>query len=169
MTIRSCARERELSEVLKAGHWPEACDPTLRQHLEHCERCGELVLLTQTFKAARAETMAQGELPHPGLLWWRAQLRRRDKALERVSQPTYFVGRFAFLCALLVTLGFTIWQRHNVAGWFDWLGSMPHSGSLNLSSLWVAVSNWSLLLLVACFGSLLLFGAVALYFSSDED
>jgi hypothetical protein len=169
MNLRSCPRETELSEALKAGHWPDACDFTLREHVNHCERCGELVLLTQTFKAARAEAMVQGELPHPGLLWWRAQLQRRNEALERLSQPTYFVGRFAFLCALLVTLGFAIWQRHNVAGWFDWLGSMPHSGSFNLSSLFAAVSNWSLMLLVGCLGSLVLFGAVALYFSSDKN
>jgi hypothetical protein len=159
----------ETSEALKAGHWPDACDPSLREHVSGCERCGDIVLLTQAFKAARAEAIVQGELPHPGLLWWRAQLCRRNEALERLSQPTSFVGRFALLCAMLVTLGFTVWQRHNVAGWFDWLGSVPHSGSLNMSSLFAAVSNWSLMLLVGCAGSLALFGAVAIYFSSDKN
>jgi hypothetical protein len=86
-----------------------------------------------------------------------------------LSQPTYFVGRFALLSALLVTLGFAMWQRHNVAEWFDWLSSVPRSGSLNLYSLWSATSNWSVMLLIGCVGSLALFGAVALYLSSDKN
>lgn len=168
MNLRRCFREQELSKALKAGYWPDACDPDLRQHVIGCDGCGELVLLDQAFKAARAEAMVQGDLPHPGLLWWRAQLRRRNEALERLSKPTYFAGRFALVSALLVTLGFLVWQRHYVAGWFDWLGSVPQSSSFNMHALWSAAFNWNLLLLISCLVTLMLFGGLVLYLASDK-
>jgi hypothetical protein len=168
MSLRPCPREVELSVVLKAGHWPDACDSRLREHVSTCQRCRELVLLTQTFKAARAEAVVLGDLPHPGLLWWRAQLRRRNEALERLSQPTRIVGRFALLSALVVTLGFLIWQRHSISGWLDGLGGVSHPSSFRLDALWSATSNWNVLLLAGCIAALAFFGAVALYFSSDK-
>jgi len=168
MNLRSCIREREVSDALKAGYWPYACDANLREHVNTCERCGDFVLLTQAFKGSRAEAVARAELDHPGLLWWRAQLRRRNQALEQLSKPTYLVGRLAFLSALLVAVGFVIWERRYVAGWLDWISGVQHSGSFRVEALWSASSNWSLMLLMTCLGALVLFTAVALYLSSDQ-
>lgn len=168
MNLRSCARERELSDALKAGYWPDACDPSLREHVNTCQRCANYVLLTQAFKASRAEAVARTNLDHTGLLWWRAQLRRRNEALELLGRPTSFAGRLAFFSALLVAVGFAIWHRGDVAGWLEWIGGVPRSGSFRMDALWSASSSWSLWLVIPCLGALALFTAVALYLSLDE-
>jgi hypothetical protein len=168
MKLRGCVREQEVAEILRAGHWPEACDPALRNHVNSCERCEELVLLWQAFQGSRAEAMASANLAHPGTLWWRAQLRRRNEALERVSRPTRWVGGFAFLSALAVMLGFVIWQRQYAEGWLEWLGGLSHSGSFRMASLWSPAGNWNLVLTVAVFVSVVLFGAIAAYLVSEK-
>ena len=168
MNFRCCARESELSDALKAGYWPDACDASLREHVNACERCGDFVLLTQVFKGSRAEAVDRAELDHPGLLWWRAQLRRRNQALEQLSRPTYLVERFAFLSVLLAAVVFVIWECRHVTGWLDWINGVPHYSSFRVEALWSASSNWSLLLLMTCLGALVLFTAVALYLSSDQ-
>ena len=169
MKLRPCAREQELKQILRAGHWPEACDPTLREHVKSCQQCRELVLLTQAFQNSRAEAIALTDLPHAGILWWRAQLRRRNEALERLSQPTRWVGGFALLSALVMVLGFLIWQRQAVAGWLEWVGGLSHSGSFRLASLWSLAGNWNLTLVVAVMISAVLFGGIAVYLVSDNN
>ena len=169
MNLRSCAREIELSEVLKAGHWPDACDANLRKHASTCQRCADYVLLALAFKASRAEAVVHANLDHPSLLYWRARLRRRNQALEQLNRPTYFVGSFAFLSALLLAVGFLFWQRRYVSGWFDWIRAVPHSSPFRMETLSSPPSNWSLSMLIGCLGALLLFTAVALYLASDEN
>lgn len=168
MSFRSCGREKELSEVLRDGHWPHACDPGLREHVRSCRRCGDYLLLTRTFQSARTEALARTQLDHPSLLWWRAQLRRRNQALEQLARPTHWVGSASLLGALLVAVGFSIRQRRDLAGWLGWMTALPSSSSFHLDTLWAPASSWSLSLLVTCLGALVLLTAVALYLSSDQ-
>lgn len=170
MRVRACPRKLELTEALKAGHWPEACEASLREHVESCAECSEQVLLTQSFKAARAGGVAQGTLQHPGTLWWRAQLRRRNEALHRLNQPTQWFSGIALLSTLVVMIGFLAWQRQSIEGWVRWLGELPHSSSLRMESFWsAAATNWNWLLVLSCAVSLVLFGAVALFISANRE
>ena len=34
MTFRTCSYEKELTQALKDGHWPQGCGPELRAHVE---------------------------------------------------------------------------------------------------------------------------------------
>ena len=45
-------------------------------------------------------------LDSPSLLWWRAQLRRRQAAMEKVSRPMWGAQIVAMIFALLVAAGF---------------------------------------------------------------
>lgn len=168
MTVRTCPREKELAEALRAGYWPEACDSSLRTHVQSCEHCAERLLLTHSFKAARAEAMAAGTLPHPGILWWRAQLRKRNDALEQVSRPTRWVSRVALLAMMVVVAAVLVWRSDFVGEWLGWFGAMPHSSSFRIESLWATVGNWNSLLLLTCAVSLVVFGAVAVVVVSKE-
>ena len=78
MSPFSCTREREVNEMLHRGHWPEACASELREHVDGCRTCSDLVLVTKTFQAARAHSAAMARPESAGALWWRAQLRRRN-------------------------------------------------------------------------------------------
>jgi hypothetical protein len=87
MTFRPCSYERELTQALKDGHWPQGCGAELRAHVDVCGNCSDLVLVTQTFQRARCESERVAACGSPSLLWWRAQLRHRNAAAERVSRP----------------------------------------------------------------------------------
>jgi hypothetical protein len=56
MTFRTCSFEKELTQALKDGHWPQGCGPELRAHVDGCSNCGDLVLVTETFQRARSES-----------------------------------------------------------------------------------------------------------------
>jgi hypothetical protein len=170
MSIRTCARQPEVKELLASGHWPHACPADLRAHLAGCRGCAELLLVTQAFQRSRTVTAAQVELPPPGVLWWRAQLRRRNAALERVGRP--IVGAYVFALAitlLVAAVGFISQARHGVR-WLDWLGQLQlsalHVESANASS-WIG-SAGGLLVLLPVFATLLLVGAVVVYLAAER-
>ena len=77
MILGSCVREKEVSELLRQGHWPHACTAELHAHVDGCRACRDLVLVAASFQKARAQAAGAAPLQSPGLLWWRAQLRRR--------------------------------------------------------------------------------------------
>ena len=158
MNLVACSFRQELKAALKAGHWPAACDPTLRTHVTACDACRDLVLLTQTFKVARGETMQAARVASPSTLWWRAQLRRRSAAIERISQPTSIATKLAFVSTLLVALSYPVlaWQQRG--DWLRWLETF----------LKPVAADWGLMLLVPAIGTLTLLGALALYLAAER-
>lgn len=112
MTVRTCPKEPEIRELLALGHWPEACTPEIRAHVAGCGACAESILIAQAFQQARVATAALAQLPDPGTTWWRAQLRRRNAAIERATKPranAYIFAAIALLAAVAVYLAM---ERH---------------------------------------------------------
>ena len=66
MRLRSCRSEAEVKQLLELGHWPHSCADELRAHVAECRACGDLVLLTQAFRGARAESAAAATPPPAG-------------------------------------------------------------------------------------------------------
>jgi hypothetical protein len=145
MTFRGCAREHELQKLLDRGQWPAACPGELRAHVAHCRSCREMILVSHALGSERLKAAAEARLESPGVLWWRAQMRRRHAALERISRP--FLGAQIFALAVcLVSAGFYILaQARRGFDWLAWLADLPrtlHLGALMPGSLmtWVAIS-----------------------------
>ena len=110
--IRTCSHLEEVRRSLAAGHWPHAAAPELRTHAETCTRCAQEILLTSHFQQARANTIAAAQPGTASLLWWRAQLRRRNAALTRAGRPIAAAQVFALAVVLLAiaVLIATHWQ-----------------------------------------------------------
>ena len=87
MKVPQCEREQAVTEMLQRGHWPEACDPALRAHVENCAVCSEVVLVTRLLREEHAFLSADMKLPDAGLVWWKAQLRARREAANLVMRP----------------------------------------------------------------------------------
>ncbi len=100
MTLRTCGREKELTELLDQGYWPEVASDDLRAHVNGCLPCQSLILVKQAFSAERAHAAAAARLEPPGVLWWRAQLRRRKAAIETIARPILGAQIFALAIAL---------------------------------------------------------------------
>lgn len=171
MTLRSCPHEAEIRQLLQLGHWPQSCTPELRAHVESCRACGDKVLLTIAMRGARAESMQAAQLPPPGILWWRAQLRRRNAAVERIQKPIVGAQIFAFAITLVITVGFLAWQIRDGWNWMKWLASLAQSQVFHWEVLWPFASAKSaagFLSLIPALALLALASGVVLYLGSEK-
>lgn len=123
MSPFSCVREREVMALLRQGYWPEACPEELRVHVEACRFCSDLVLVTSALENERRATMPMARLEAPGALWWRAQLRKRNLAIEKMARPIFGAQVFALVMAVVVATAVLVWQAGN---WSAWIADLPH-------------------------------------------
>jgi hypothetical protein len=167
--MKSCPHEAEVQAILRRGHWPEACDPDFRQHLETCDRCGDQLLVLHAFHTARAQAMQTARLDHPNLVWWRAQLRRRNDALQRVGRPITTAQIFALCISIFAAAALLLSQMRKGLTWSSWLpdpSSVSHFDALAFFDS--VMADWGLLLLLTGFGTIVLLSAVVLYLASDR-
>jgi hypothetical protein len=146
--LRPCPRESEIRSLLDRGHWPAAASAELTSHAATCSRCAQLVLLTQAFRSDRARTAAAPRLEAPGVLWWRAQLRRRNSDLARLQRPLIGAQIFAVALSLIAAAIFLAWQSKSALAWladipralhFESLLPAPLQTPLGLAALIAAV------------------------------
>jgi hypothetical protein len=164
MMLRACAREQEIAEAVRSGRWPLGCEPELRAHVDGCRHCRETALLTSVFQQARTDSGA-APLPHPGLLWWRAQLRRRNAAMERVSRPLAGAHVFALALNLVAIAAIFAWQARHGAQWMAWwTGVQRQVAGLD----WLAWIHGASLLAMLVLGTLALLGGVAVWLAADR-
>jgi hypothetical protein len=180
MSLRSCTRQPEVAALVAAGHWPHACPPELRTHLDSCPACAELVLVTSTFQQSKASVAARAQLPAPGAIWWRAQLRRRNAAVERVAKPILGAYLFAFIFTLIGAASLAIGHARQGFHWLDSRLTDAHlpdalrqSSSLPTHSQAIASSAWlssasSLAVLMPLFATVVLLGAVVVYLATER-
>jgi hypothetical protein len=171
MTLRPCPHEAEISQLLQLGHWPQSCTPELRAHVAGCRACGDLVLVTTAFRGVRTESMNSVQLPPPGVLWWRAQLRRRNAAVERIQKPILGAQIFAFAITLLIATGIVAWQVRDGWNWMKWLESVAQSQVFRWEVLWPFASAKSVagfLGLIPALALLALASGVVLYLGSEK-
>jgi len=149
-----CGRESEIVEALRAGHWPEACDAGLREHVQGCARCGDLVLVSEAMQRARVDAVNAARVEAAGMIWWRAQLRKRQAAMEIIARPVWGAQIFAWLLGVVVAIGFVVVElrQDGVARVEAAWNSASVSGSLEMIGLG--------LLLVALMGGVVAWVAV---------
>ena len=169
MSLGICNRERELAEALRAGFWPEACSEELRAHVTGCKSCSQRLVLTQAFGRERAVASAQPRLESPGALWWRAQLRRRNAAIERISRPILGAQVFAVAVAVIAAAAFLISQAKQSVGLFAWVAEAPRA--LHMEALLPASmqnTTGAMLMCAGLLAAVALIGGFAVYASSDK-
>jgi hypothetical protein len=171
MTLSACPREKEVLDLLARGHWPQACSADLRAHVDDCRSCAEQILVTQAFQQARTEASAAVNLTSPGVLWWRAQLRRRNAAVERVGKPILGAQIFALAVTLVVSVVLIISQATHGLRWMAWFDELQPSQPLHIQALWqsgLLNSGWSLMILIPLLATVVLLGGAIIYFASEK-
>jgi hypothetical protein len=171
MITRACAHENEVAELLRRGQWPASCSPELHAHVSGCRSCGDLVLVTENFQRARAEATSTARINTPGALWWRAQLRRRNAAVERINKPILGAQIFALVINLFIVVAFLAYQARHGLGWLSWLEQLPEAYKLHIDQLGqFALLNpgWSLMVLIPAVATLALLGGVVVYLASEK-
>ena len=178
MMLRTCPREKEVKELVERGQWPVAAatEPELCAHVSGCRSCGELALVSVAFQRARADASEVAKLGSPGVLWWRAQLRQRNAALERIGGPILGAQIFALAINLLVAVGFVAWQARHGLAWLTRMGQLSQAAAFHIDSQWVnslwngAVSGsvWNWMILLPAAATLALLGGVAVYLAFEK-
>jgi hypothetical protein len=166
----TCAREKEVAELLKSGHWPQACSAELRAHVGGCRACGNVILVTETFQRARADAAGMARLESPGVLWARAQLRRRSAAIERIGKPILGAQIFALAISLLLAAGFLAMQVRQGANWTVWFKDFPRS--LHIEALWPSAPptfDGHLWFVVPLLAALAVLSGVVAYVASEQE
>jgi hypothetical protein len=161
MSWNRCSRLEEVRQALALGHWPEASAPELRAHVQGCSRCAEEILLTKHFQLARTQTIAAARTEPPNLLWWRAQLRRRNTALERAGRPLAAAHVFALLIILAAIVAAT--ASH-------WRGLLDRALAewTPLSTLTALQSDWGLAPLIMGIAVVAMLGGVVVYLTAER-
>ena len=166
-----CAREKEVALLVEMGQWPQASPEDLRTHVAGCRACSERVLVTENLRAARAAAMAEAQLPTAGALWWRAQLRRRNEALARVTRPMLGAQIFALAVAAVLMVGAAVWTvaagvrlSESPAAWLKEMGHAVNWSALVPDGLATGAWWWVAPLLAV----LALAGSVAVYFATEK-
>jgi hypothetical protein len=171
MILKPCSREKEVAELLRRGQWPSACPPELRAHLSACRSCSDLALVTEAFQHARSEAAGATRITTPGALWWRAQLRRRNAAVERIGKPILGAQIFALAINLFIVVAFLAYQARHGLSWLSWLEQLPQAYSLHLDNLSQSAllnPGWSLMVLIPAAATLALLGGVVVYLASER-
>lgn len=168
MTFRACSYERELAQALRDGHWPQGCGEELRAHVDECGKCSDLVLVTQSFQSARRVSERVASVGNsPSLLWWRAQVRRRNAATERVSRPITVAQTFAWLVTVLVGVIFGVSQYRHGLAWGAWWSELAPARAFHLLG-GSGLAGWNPLLVISGFGVLALLSGLVVYLASEK-
>ena len=167
-----CSYEKAVAEAVRQGDCAGIADPALRSHVKTCPRCSDLVLVVQSLQQVRNETLESAPMPPPGLLWWRAQIRRRSGAVELVSRPIALVEKLALVLLAAGVLCLAVWQWDQIAGWTLIPANPAHLNAFMVETLRTPVAGsagWIPTLVVAGLFTLALFGAMAIYLLVEKE
>jgi hypothetical protein len=95
-----CQCEAEVLEALRSGAW----EPELRQHVQECAVCSELLVVAEFLQSEAAIPASEPALPDAGMMWWRAQLAARRAAVKRATWPIRLFGKLAWLGGVFLGL-----------------------------------------------------------------
>jgi hypothetical protein len=65
------------------------------------------------------QTAHQPELPSPGVIWWRAQILKKQAEAERIERPVKIMRALSVIISLVVVAGLWISQGSGIRGIFS--------------------------------------------------
>lgn len=122
MTANRCEHESELWDALSSGRWPEACGRELRDHVEACHDCRELALVSAALGADRREGEAAANVPPPGAVWWRMQM-RMERDAKQIAAKTVRRAHSAIVAATIGALVMVLSMTPLLRNGWAWLVS----------------------------------------------
>lgn len=175
MIPRNCAQEGEIKRLLELGHWPQAAPDELREHAQMCRTCSDQILVAQAFRKARTASLAHAQLPSAGVIWWRAQLRKRNAAVERINRPIVAAQILAFAATLCLAGIFVYAEIQRGLPWKSWLATASQSSAFDWKTLWASGAEaWlkpemNAAYLIAGLGLLAILSGVVYFFASEKE
>jgi lysylphosphatidylglycerol synthetase-like protein (DUF2156 family) len=96
-----CEKEQQVIGATRNGLW----DSSLRVHLRQCALCTQTELIVASLREDAAKVERLLDLPPAGMVWRRAQARRRERAMQRAAhRPFLIVGTLGAIYAVVFLL-----------------------------------------------------------------
>ena len=142
-------------KAIRAGHWPQAADKVLVAHVQICDSCREIALVVGALQGERRSVQLPAQLNDPGMLFWKAQLRRRNEAYTKIARPVIWV-EMASMIVTFVTLAIA------AVAWFGKDASVFAQNAI--------ATGWlkSPAVLIAGAITMTVFGGVAVYLATSR-
>ena len=116
MKETACENEDRLLRALGEGRAPQAFEESLREHVNGCASCAEVVALYELFQADSGRLQAAARPPEAGRVWWRATLRARQEAARRALLPIVIAEKAALAVGLGVLIALLVAAAPWLAG-----------------------------------------------------
>jgi hypothetical protein len=105
-----CDFEQTVVKSLKSGF----ANDEVSAHIKTCADCHETAKVMRFFQVNLINESPPKNLPVAGLVWWKFNLREKQRRAARVAQPILI----AQIAAILVALATFIWLRQNNSSQF---------------------------------------------------
>ncbi len=96
----ACEFQSAVVKSVKSG----IANDDANEHLKNCADCQETLKVARFFQMNLMKELPPLNLPAAGLIWWKAKLREKHRAAERVGQPITIVQTIAIVIFTVVFL-----------------------------------------------------------------
>jgi hypothetical protein len=154
MTPTDCRYETAVLEEIEAGRWPSASAAELRAHAAACPVCADVALVAAEMRAADGAPTAPLILPSAGQVWWRAELRARNEAVQLAQRPLIAVQVVAAVVAVLGLATGLRWIAPNAWSWLVETAGLARTAD--------GIGTWGVMLILSI-GFWLVLAPIAVY------
>jgi hypothetical protein len=106
-----CPREIDVVASILDRHATRIDDGLLAAHIESCEICRDVAVLTRLMSTDHDHAHREVRVPAAGQVWWRAAIRARLEAVHAAARPLTWSHGIAAACTLglVVAIGGLVW------------------------------------------------------------
>jgi hypothetical protein len=130
----TCERENSVLGGIRSGTWTTE----IRAHARECPVCSDLALVDQ-FLQNEAALTAPAALPRPSLVWWRAQIALKARALRQATRPVRAVQVMAYVTSAIALIWLVITSATGQLWLAEFLSRLQHAlgepGSIAITGL----------------------------------
>jgi hypothetical protein len=162
-----CSFQEKLALELRQGRLPEDWDEPLRNHVANCRSCNDLMLVTQALQHDRTETVKSARVASPGTLWWQAQVRMRNGAMERINRPVALAEKFALIILSVAFVASIAWKGGQILGWFMGPETAAHSSTQAANP--ALFNGWTTFFMAAGLGTVAICAGIAVYLLREKE
>ena len=141
MKNHSCEQEQAIAAAVRAG----TLDATLLAHANRCPICSDVLLVAEFLQADSTSLERDLNIPDAVVLWKKAELRAKEKALAKATLPIRVARISAGVVAFVVAVRLIIDLSHPPA-WLPDLG-VKHFPSIDAN--WLAALTGTTVVAIA--------------------
>ena len=101
-----CERERMVRHAVRSGLWND----DLRSHVADCAICSDALFVAEFMRAEAEAAQTCSRVPDANLIWWKAELRARREAAERVTRPIAVVQVIGAIATAMLLVALVVWR-----------------------------------------------------------